>query len=125
MARRFLTTHNFQVIKAYNFADLYALFVGHLADRMAGGAPFIQPWGQVTPFPERDAMEMQTHLRTAGFEIEKIDGKIGTKSRSALGAYQKRHGLKVDCWPTTATLRHMRQAAGRAAVAPTTSGSTR
>lgn len=107
----FLTTNNFQVIKAYNFADLYALFVGHLADRMAGGAPFIQSWGAVTPTPEKDAMEMQTHLRAAGFEIEKIDGKIGTKSRSALGSYQKRHGLTLDCWPTPATLQQMRQVA--------------
>jgi lytic murein transglycosylase len=107
----FLTTNNFQVIKAYNFADLYALFVGHLADRMAGGAPFVQAWGAVTPTPEKDAMEMQTHLRAAGFEIEKIDGKVGTKTRSALGSYQKRHSLKLDCWPTPATLQLMRQVA--------------
>lgn len=105
----FLTTNNFQVIKAYNFADLYALFVGHLADRMSGGAPFVQPWGTVTPTPEREAQEMQTHLRAAGFEIEKIDGKVGTKTRSALGSYQKRQGLKLDCWPTPATLQQMRQ----------------
>ena len=111
----FLTTNNFQVIKAYNFADLYALFVGHLADRMAGGAPFIQPWGAVTPTPERDAQEMQTHLRAAGLEIEKIDGKVGTKTRSALGAYQKRQGLDLDCWPTPSTLQHMRKAGQKAA----------
>ena len=114
----FLTTNNFQVIKAYNFADLYALFVGHLADRMTGGAPFIQSWSAVTPMPERDAQEMQTYLRAAGFEIEKIDGKVGTKTRSALGAYQKRQGLTVDCWPTPATLQHMRQAARRAGAQP-------
>ena len=28
-------------------------------------------------------------------------------TRSALGAYQKRNGLKVDCWPTAAVLRQM------------------
>jgi hypothetical protein len=30
------------------------------------------------------------------------------KTRSALGAYQKANGLKVDCWPSTAVLDHMR-----------------
>ena len=31
----FLTTKNYFVIKEYNFSDLYVLFVGHLADRIA------------------------------------------------------------------------------------------
>ena len=43
---------------------------------------------------------------------DKIDGKAGMKTRAALGEYQKRNGLKVDCWPTAAVLAHM-QAAGR------------
>jgi hypothetical protein len=30
------------------------------------------------------------------------------KTRSALGAFQKANGLKVDCWPTQAVLDHMR-----------------
>ena len=120
----FLTTRNFQVIKAYNFADLYALFVGHLANRIAGGREqqIVGPWGAVTPMAERDAQEIQGHLRADGFEIEKLDGKVGTKTRSALGLYQKRHGLKLDCWPTPATLAFMRKtAAGRtgAPAAPT------
>jgi hypothetical protein len=31
------------------------------------------------------------------------------RTRVALGAYQKRSGLKVDCWPTAAVLDHMRR----------------
>jgi hypothetical protein len=31
-------------------------------------------------------------------------------TRAALGAYQKRNGLKVDCWPTAAVLIHMEAA---------------
>jgi lytic murein transglycosylase len=110
----FLATHNFQVIKAYNFADLYALFVGHLADRIAGGGPFEGRWGKVTPMTERDAAEMQERLKAAGHDIDKIDGKVGTKTRSALGAYQKRHGLALDCWPTPVVLQHLRRASASA-----------
>src|SRR5262249_36538440 len=40
----FLTTKNYFVIKEYNFSDLYVLFVGHLADRIAGRPPFETPW---------------------------------------------------------------------------------
>ena len=35
-------------------------------------------------------------------------------TRSALGAYQKANGLKVDCWPTAAVVRHMESTPGRA-----------
>jgi hypothetical protein len=28
-------------------------------------------------------------------------------TRAALGAYQKKNGLKVDCWPTAAVLSQM------------------
>ena len=34
----FLTPKNYYVLKDYNFSDLYVLFVGHLSDRIAGGA---------------------------------------------------------------------------------------
>src|SRR6202021_767812 len=40
----FLATKNYFVIKEYNFSDLYALFVGHLADRMVSPLPFATPW---------------------------------------------------------------------------------
>ena len=36
-----------------------------------------------------------------------MDGKAGMMTRAALGAYQKRSGLKLDCWPTAAVLDHM------------------
>jgi hypothetical protein len=42
----FVVTPNFYVIKEYNNSDLYALFIGNLADRMAYGAgAFVTPWG--------------------------------------------------------------------------------
>ncbi|MEX0371043.1 MAG: lytic transglycosylase domain-containing protein, partial [Tateyamaria sp.] len=36
---RFAITSNFRVIKRYNNSDAYAIGVGHLADRIAGGGP--------------------------------------------------------------------------------------
>jgi lytic murein transglycosylase len=103
----FLATQNYFAIKEYNFSDLYVLFVGHLSDRMTDPRPFETPWGKVAQLPTRDLDRMQRILTARGYYHDKIDGKAGMKTRAALGDYQKRHGLKVDCWPTAALLAHM------------------
>ncbi|MFA7283420.1 MAG: peptidoglycan-binding domain-containing protein [Candidatus Omnitrophota bacterium] len=43
-----------------------------------------------------DAKQVQTALKNAGCFEGKIDGKIGSKTRSAIKAFQKANGLKVD-----------------------------
>lgn len=40
----FLMLRNHFVIRRYNNAVVYALAVGHLADRLRGGSEFVQPW---------------------------------------------------------------------------------
>jgi lytic murein transglycosylase len=101
----FLTTKNYFVIKEYNFSDLYVLFVGHLADRMVTPLGFATPWSASTQLRTRDVEAMQRQLTRIGLYADKIDGKAGMKTRSALGAYQKKAGLTVDCWPSEALLR--------------------
>jgi lytic murein transglycosylase len=103
----FLATANYFAIKEYNFSDLYVVFVGHLSDRIADPRPFETPWGKVAQLPTRDLDRMQQILTARGYYHDKIDGKAGMKTRAALGDYQKRNGLKVDCWPTAALLAHM------------------
>ncbi|MDO8876019.1 MAG: lytic murein transglycosylase [Pseudolabrys sp.] len=105
----FLTTKNYYVIKEYNFSDLYVLFVGHLADRIAGAKSFETPWSKTDQLKTRDVEAMQQRLTELGLYADKIDGKAGMLTRAALGKYQKANGLKVDCWPTAAVLTHMRR----------------
>jgi peptidoglycan hydrolase-like protein with peptidoglycan-binding domain len=50
---------------------------------------------------------MQEKLTALGLYNDKVDGKAGMLTRAALGAYQKKNGLKVDCWPTADVLTHM------------------
>jgi lytic murein transglycosylase len=107
----FLATKNYFAIKEYNYSDLYVLFVGHLSDRIADGRPFETPWGKVAQLPTKDLDRMQQILTLRGYYHDKIDGKAGMLTRAALGAYQKRNGLKVDCWPSAAVLQRM-EAAG-------------
>jgi lytic murein transglycosylase len=103
----FLVTKNYFAIKEYNFSDLYVLFVGHLSDRIADPRPFETPWSKVAQLPSRDLDRMQELLTARGYYHDKIDGKAGMKTRAAVGDYQKRNGLKVDCWPNAALLAHM------------------
>ena len=106
----FLTLKNFYVFKGYNFADLYALFVGHLADRIAGGKNFATPWGKIEQARSDHIEAIQRHLTKAGFYSDKIDGKAGMKTRAALGAWQKAAGVPLDCWPSRALAERMQAA---------------
>jgi lytic murein transglycosylase len=107
----FLAPRNYFVLKQYNYADLYVLFVGHLSDRIDDPRPFETPWAKIPLLRSSDVAAMQEELTKHGLYADKIDGKAGMKTRLALGAYQKANGLKVDCWPTAAVLAHMRHAA--------------
>jgi lytic murein transglycosylase len=108
----FLISRNYFVIKDYNFSDLYVLFVGSLHDRIKENRGFETRWGTVAQLHAQELQEMQVRLTELGFYRDKIDGKAGMKTRSALGAYQKKHNLKLDCWPTSAVLSHMRRRFG-------------
>ncbi|MPZ55129.1 MAG: lytic murein transglycosylase [Rhizobiales bacterium] len=103
----FLTPKNYFVIKDYNFSDLYVLFVGTLADRIAGGRGFVTPWAKDAQLRTAQVEAMQRQLTALGLYKDKIDGKAGMLTRAALGAYQQANGLALDCWPTAAVLRHM------------------
>ncbi|MDQ2082478.1 lytic murein transglycosylase [Xanthobacteraceae bacterium Astr-EGSB] len=109
----FLIFANYYVIKEYNFSDLYVLFVGHLADRIEGERSFERPWDAVTQLRTAELEDMQRRLSALGLYTDKIDGKAGMKTRLAVGAYQKANGLTLDCWPTAATLGHLRGRTGR------------
>ena len=105
----FLTPKNYYVIKDYNFSDLYVLFVGHLSDRIQDGRPFETPWSKNKQLRSADVETMQRMLTARGFYKDKIDGRAGMLTRSALGAYQKANRLKLDCWPTAEVLKNMQE----------------
>jgi lytic murein transglycosylase len=105
----FLTPKNYFVLKDYNYSDLYVLFVGHLSDRIGGGGAFVTPWSKAAQMKTSEVETMQERLTALGLYKDKIDGKAGMLTRAALGAYQKKNGLTVDCWPTADVLTHMRR----------------
>lgn len=111
----FLVLENYKVIRKYNTSDLYAVFVGHLADRIAGTGDFETPWGGIAAQKTVVVEEIQKRLKGLGYEVDKIDGKIGSNTRRNVGTYQRAAALKVDCWPSDAVLAHMRAIPANAA----------
>lgn len=109
----FLVLENYKVIRRYNMSDLYAVFVGNLADRIAGGGDFITPWGGTGPQKTRNIEEIQQRLMALGYDVEKVDGKVGSNTRKVIGLYERANNLKVDCWPSDAVLDHVRRSAAR------------
>ncbi|SOC41213.1 lytic murein transglycosylase [Rhizobium subbaraonis] len=96
----FIVTPNFYVIKEYNNSDLYALYIGNLADRIAyGSGSFTGAWGDVGKMLRSDVLSMQKALVAKGYDVGKVDGLPGYKTRRSLGAWQAKAGLQPTCYP--------------------------
>ena len=102
----FLVLKNFAVFREYNKADLYALYVGHVADRIAYGGGFEGGWSRVESFTRDEMKRLQQGMADAGFEVGKIDGLMGTITRAAVGKWQRKLGLPVTCYPPRSMLKY-------------------
>jgi lytic murein transglycosylase len=106
----FLMLPNFRVIMKYNPAEAYALAIGYLADRLRGGAPFVQDWPRderVLTLDER--YELQQQLARHGFEIGTPDGLLGPRTRIAIRNFQASVGLIPDGFASSSVLDRLRQ----------------
>ena len=101
----FLVFSNFGVILKYNNAASYALAVGLLADRMAGGAPVKHSWPRdERPLARAERLQFQSDLAKLGFDAGTPDGVLGRKTRAALRQYQKSKGIVPDGFATSSLL---------------------
>ena len=106
----FLVLKNFRVLMRYNKSVSYVLAVGHLGDRLLGYGPFVQSW------PKEDRLlkyveqkEIQRLLQQKGYNVGKIDGKMGGRTKKAIRAFQKRKGLPADGHPSYALLQALKR----------------
>ena len=101
---------NFHVIETYNPADAYVIGVGHLADRIAGGAGFRGDWPrQDRALTNEERLELQRRLTSAGFSTQRIDGIVGPLTIQAVREYQAAEGLVPDGYASAALLRRLRR----------------
>ncbi|QPM90271.1 lytic murein transglycosylase [Pseudooceanicola algae] len=104
----FAVTSNFNAIKRYNNSDHYAIGVGHLADRIAGGGPLK---GSFPPdengMTKADRVALQRKLTARGFDTGGADGVLGPNSRAAIASYQTSIGQSPTGEPSQALLRSL------------------
>jgi membrane-bound lytic murein transglycosylase B len=105
----FLMLHNFSVLMKYNPAEAYAIAIGHLADRLRGGGPFVQPWPRHEPVLSRaERRELQEHLLRNGFDGGEPNGRLGAKTRAAVRDFQASIGLVPDGFASAGVLARLR-----------------
>ncbi|MBB4002709.1 MAG: lytic murein transglycosylase [Aurantimonas endophytica] len=98
----FIATPNFYVIKEYNNSDLYALFVGHAADRKQGAGPLAGRWRDTDRLTRGDVARMQQKLIALGYDVGGADGLAGFKTRRSIGDFEAKNGMAATCWPSRA-----------------------
>jgi lytic murein transglycosylase len=105
----FLMLQNFRVIMKYNPAEAYAMAIGHFADRLRGGAPFIQPWPRHERVLSRaERLELQQLLAQRGFYRGTPDGQLGGMTREALRGFQASIGTPADGFASSDVLEKLR-----------------
>jgi membrane-bound lytic murein transglycosylase B len=105
----FLMLQNFRVIMKYNPAEAYALAIGHFADRLRGGAPFVQSWPrQERELSRAERLELQQLLAERGFYKGTPDGQFGGQTREALRGFQASIGTPADGFASANVLERLR-----------------
>jgi len=105
----FLMLQNFRVIMKYNPAEAYALAIGHFADRLRGGTPFVQAWPrQERELSRAERLELQQLLAQRGFYRSTPDGQLGGETREALRGFQASVGAPADGFASSEMLDRLR-----------------
>ncbi len=109
----FLATNNFSVLKLYNNSDVYAIFVGHVADMIAYNSPadFVGKWKKVDRFSRDRMLKFQKVLVAQGRDVGKVDGLVGFKTRQSIGLEEKKFGMPLTCYPSHALVKRVLKAA--------------
>jgi len=108
----FLALPNHFAIRTYNNSTSYALGIGLLADRFAGGGPLVTPWPVETPLNMADRMAAQIALARVGFNPGPADGVIGAGTRKALRAWQQSQQLPADGYLSSDMVARLKAQAG-------------
>ncbi|MCO4824024.1 MAG: lytic murein transglycosylase [Amylibacter sp.] len=99
----FLALPNFKVYFEWNKSFVYVTTAAYFATRIAGAPRFIK--GNPNPsLSDTQMRSLQKKLAARGYDVGKIDGILGAKTRAAVQSEQTRLGIPADAWPTKTLL---------------------
>lgn len=101
----FLVYANFDVIMRWNRSELYAIAVGHLADRIAGAGRLRAGTGNQEALRKADIELAQRTLNALGYGAGPVDGVLGSATRGALREFQLANNMVADGYPNPSTLK--------------------
>lgn len=105
----FLAYPNFtKVYLKWNESLIYSTTAAYFATRLAGAPPVGKGNGPADALDYNQIMELQKILTRMGYDVGKIDGKLGAMSRAAVKSVQIKFGLPADSWPTPSLLNRLR-----------------
>ncbi|MCC6777578.1 MAG: lytic murein transglycosylase [Hyphomicrobiales bacterium] len=103
----FLAYDNFQAYLAWNNSLNYSLTAAYYATRL-DGAPPMSKGGNIPRITFEEQREAQELLQKRGYDVGRVDGVLGLKTREAIRDMQIKTGLPADGWPTAELLGKLR-----------------
>lgn len=102
----FLAYPNFEVYLEWNQSFVYTTTAAYFATRLAG-APVYNEGNPEPGLSDAQMKQLQTKLANMGYDVGKIDGILGSGTRTAVRDVQQRLGMPADAWPTPALLNRL------------------
>ncbi len=103
----FLAYHNFDMFLEWNQSLVYSTTAAYFATRLAG-AKKVQRGGKITPLSYNEIKQLQRILVKKGFDVGKVDGIPGSRTRAAVKIVQQELNLPADSYPTAQLLAALR-----------------
>jgi lytic murein transglycosylase len=104
----FMAYDNFQAYLKWNQSLNYSLTAGYYATRLDGAPPMSRGSGEIPKITFEETRELQELLQKRGYDVGRVDGVLGLKSRVAIRDLQIKSGLPADGWPTAELLARAR-----------------
>ncbi len=104
----FFAYNNFQAHLQWNQSLNYSLTAAYYATRLDGAPAMSRGSGQVPKISFEEIREVQQLLAKRGYDVGRIDGVLGLKSRTAIREMQLKFGMPADGWPTAELLGRLR-----------------
>ena len=95
----FMTYPNFKVLFEWNQSFVYVATAAYFAT-LLGGAQRFQNISPEAGLNNTEMKALQRKLKSLGYDVGKIDGILGAKTRFAVQSVQQKLGLPADAWPT-------------------------
>lgn len=96
---KFLAYPNYNIYLKWNDSFIYTVTAAHLASRLGGQKKFLSNKPEKILSVE-EMLKLQKILQSLGYDVGKVDGILGRKTRQSVRSIQIKLGFPADSWPT-------------------------